>query len=75
MRKFVLSAAAMTFAALLVSAPASADFNGGGPNKQGSQCWKDQVGAGKDGRWGMWGACPQAASVAATPRRARRAAR
>jgi len=75
MRKFVLSAAAMTFAALLVSAPASADFNAGGPIKQGNQCWKDQVGAGKDGRWGMWGACPQAASVAATQKRPRRVAR
>jgi hypothetical protein len=74
MRKFVLTAAAMTaFAAL--SAPASAEMNYG-PLKDGNKCFTTQIGGGKDGI-GYWGACPQAASVtpAAKPKARRNAAR
>ena len=69
MRKFVISAAAMTaLAALLSSAPASAVENYG-PNKVGNQCFTAAVTWGRDLAFGAWGACPQPASVAAAPAR------
>ena len=74
MRKFVLSAVAITaFAAL--SAPALAEISWG-PTKNGAQCFTPSPGWSKDG-FGYWGACPQpaAAPVAAKPRARRNAAR
>jgi hypothetical protein len=69
MRKFVISAAAMTaFAALLSSAPASALENYG-PNKVGNQCFTPAATQGRDLGFGSWGACPQPASIAAVPAR------
>jgi hypothetical protein len=69
MRKFVISAAAMTaFAALLASAPANALENYG-PNKVGNQCFTPAHQSGRDLAFGSWGACPQPASTAAAPAR------
>jgi hypothetical protein len=69
MRKFVISAAAMTaFAALLASAPANAVENYG-PNKIGNQCFTPAGSQGRDLGFGTWGACPQPASVAVAPTR------
>lgn len=69
MRKFVISAAAMTaFAAFLASAPANAIENYG-PNKSGNQCFTPAHTQGRDLAFGTWGACPQTASVAAAPAR------
>ena len=66
MRKFVISAAAVTaFAALLASAPAMADYNYG-PMQNGSQCWNGSLGH-KYGGFGFWGACPQTASAPVKP--------
>ncbi len=65
MRKFIISAAAMTaFAALLAQAPAKADYNFG-PIQNGGQCWKDST---SSKFFGYWSACPQPASVAVAPR-------
>jgi len=69
MRKFVISAAAMTaFAALLASAPANALENYG-PSKVGNQCFTAAATQGRDLNFGTWGACPQPASVAVAPRK------
>jgi hypothetical protein len=73
MRKFMLSAAAMTaVAALLASAPARADM-GHGPLQNGNKCFKTSAGWGKD-NIGYWDTCAQPAStaVAAKPQRVRR---
>jgi hypothetical protein len=62
MMKLMISAAAvMAVAAFTV--PASADYVGGGPrmNTEG-KCWKD-LGGPRDGRYGLWTACPKAAAV------------
>jgi hypothetical protein len=73
MRQFTISTAALTvFAALLASIPAQAEMNGGGPVQSGAQCFKYSAGQDKDGRFGMWAACPQTASVAVAPRQIRR---
>jgi len=71
MRQFTISAATLTvFAALLATAPAQAEMSGGAPTQNGSQCFKYSSGNDKDGRFGLWTACPQTASVAVgTPRR------
>ena|SRR6266478_403187 len=69
MRKFIVSAAAMTaFAALLASAPANALENYG-PSQVGNQCFKPAHSQGRDFNFGSWGACPQPASVAVAPTR------
>jgi len=77
MHKFAISTAAITaFAALLATAPALADNNGGGPNARNGQCFSYSRGFDKDGSFGYWAACPQTASVAAAaPRQRRHAAR
>jgi hypothetical protein len=68
MRQFTISAAAATvFAALLASVPAQAEQLGGGPKQVGNQCFKFSTGQERDARFGMWGACPQAASTAIAP--------
>jgi hypothetical protein len=75
MRQFTISAATLTvFAALLATAPAQAEISGGGPTQNGSQCFKYSSGGNdKDGRFGLWTACPQTASTpVATPRQTRR---
>ena len=73
MRKFAMSAAAITAFAALLAIPAQADNNGGGPTAKAGQCFNYSVGSSKDGSFGHWGACPQTASVAAAPKaRARR---
>lgn len=72
MRHFLITAAATAaFAALLASAPASADTNYG-PAQNAGQCWKSSQGYGREGRFGYWSACPEAASVATAPRTASR---
>jgi len=69
MRKFVISATAVTaFAALMASAPANAMDNYG-PTKVGNQCFKASTTVGRDMSFGTWGACPQPASVSVAPRR------
>jgi hypothetical protein len=72
MRQFTLSAAATVFVALLASAPVRADVLNGAPKQAGNQCFTLSVGQGRDERFGMWGACPQTASVAVAPRHVRR---
>ncbi len=67
MRKFVISAAAMTaFAALLASAPANAAENWG-PNKVGDQCFSPAHQSGRDLTFGTWGACAKPASATVAP--------
>jgi hypothetical protein len=73
MRKFVLSAVAMTTFAALVSIPAQADTVTG-PIRQGNQCFKTSIGSSKD-LVGYWTACPQEASATVTPRTTRNARR
>ena len=58
-------AAAIAVGALLVSAPVQADQSGGGPIRKGNQCFKFSQAMEKDGRFGTWTACPQAASTPA----------
>jgi hypothetical protein len=62
MRLFMLTVTAVTaFGALL--ATAQAEHLQGAPTKNGNQCFKYSPGNDKDGRFGAWGACPQAAST------------
>ena len=73
MYQFAISAAAATvFVALLASAPAQADLLNGAPKQAGAQCFKLSTGQGRDERFGLWGACPQTASVAVAPRHIRK---
>jgi hypothetical protein len=75
MRKFVLSAAAMTaFAALVASVPAQADMHYG-PSRNGNQCYQTSPGSGRSEGFGAWTTCPQPAGTAATARRAARLTR
>jgi hypothetical protein len=69
MRKFVISAAAVTvLAGLAASAPAKADFNFG-PVKNGNLCWTLTPNSNNSKEFGYWAACAQPASVAAPTRR------
>jgi len=62
MRKLMISAAAMTaFAALLASAPASADYNFG-PVTNAGQCWTYTP---NSKEFGYWGTCPKPAAAVA----------
>jgi hypothetical protein len=71
MRQLTIAAATIAIAALISAAPAAADWNPGGPNKQNGQCWKNHTG--NDMRFGHWIACPQpAAGTAAKPTTRRR---
>jgi hypothetical protein len=63
MRQFTIAVATVAFAGLILLAPASADYNGGGPRKQNGQCW--QPSKGTEG-FGYWHPCPQLASGRAT---------
>jgi hypothetical protein len=67
MHKLTIAVATIAFGALLASVPAQAEMLGGAPNQKGSQCFTYSKGNDKDGRFGSWGACPQAASTAITP--------
>jgi hypothetical protein len=67
MHKLTIAAATIAFGALLASASAQAEILGGAPEKAGNQCFTYSVGNARDGRFGMWGACPQTASVAVAP--------
>jgi hypothetical protein len=76
MRQFMMTVTALTAFGALV-ATAQAEILNGGPMRNGNQCFKYSPGNGHDGRFGSWGACPQAASTstaaaAATPRSTRR---
>ena len=75
MRQFIIAVTA--FGAMV--AAAQADNLMGAPTKNGNQCFKYSTGVdAKDGRFGSWGACPQAASTntpAATATTARRTTR
>jgi len=66
MRQFIMTATALTAFGALV-ATAQAEILGGAPMRNGEQCFKYSPGNGKDGRFGSWGACPQAASTPAAP--------
>jgi hypothetical protein len=67
MHKLTIAAATIAFGALMASAPARADILNGAPNKVGNQCFAFSTGNGRDERFGMWGACPQTASIAVAP--------
>jgi hypothetical protein len=81
MRKFIISAAAMSvFAALQASSPAMAEYHFG-PLQNGNQCWIGTAygvvpgrPAGSSGGFGYWGTCPKPASAtaAAAPRHLRK---
>jgi hypothetical protein len=68
MRQLMMTVTALTAFGALVAA-AQAESLHGGPMQNGNQCFKYSPGNSKDGRFGSWGACPQAA---ATPRSTRR---
>jgi hypothetical protein len=73
MRQFMMAVMALTaFGAML--ATAQAESLHGGPMQNGSQCFKYSPGNAKDGRFGSWGACPQAASTSTAAARRGRAA-
>jgi hypothetical protein len=66
MRQFVISAAAI--AALLAAVPANAQQIHG-PRQVGNQCLTPAPGHTRDLGFGVWGTCPQPASVAGAPLR------
>jgi hypothetical protein len=70
MRQFMMTITALTAFGAVV-ATAQAESLHGGPMQNGSQCFKYSPGNAKDGRFGSWGACSQAASTTA-PRSTRR---
>jgi hypothetical protein len=62
MRQFMMTVTALAaFGAM--AATAQAEILHGGPVKNGNQCFRYSAGNDKDGRFGTWDACPQAASV------------
>jgi hypothetical protein len=63
MRQFVMTLTALTaFGALVVTA--QAENLQGAPPRNGNQCFKYSTGIDtRDGRFGSWSACPQAAST------------
>lgn len=69
MRQFMMTVTAVAAFGAFVAA-AQAEILHGGPMKNGNQCFKYSSGNDKDGRFGTWGACPEAASVrpAAAPK-------
>jgi hypothetical protein len=75
MRQFIMTVTALTaFAAPVASA--QADNLQGAPIQNGNQCFRYATGAdAKDGRFGSWGACPQAASTSTTTATTRRSTR
>ena len=73
MREFMMTAAALTAFGALV-ATAQADAIHGGPMQNGNQCFKHSPGNAKDGRFGYWAECPQAAATPRSTRRGRGAA-
>jgi len=66
MRQFMMTITALTAFGALVAA-AQAESLHGGPMQNGSQCFKYSPGNSKDGRFGSWGDCPQAAGTRAAP--------
>jgi hypothetical protein len=73
MRQFMMTVTALTAFGALV-AGAQAESIHGGPMQNGNQCFKYSPGNSKDGRFGSWGACPQAAATPRSTRRGRAAA-
>jgi hypothetical protein len=71
MRQFMMAVTALTaFGALVASA--EAENLQGAPIQNGNQCFKYSTGVdAKDGRFGSWGACPQAASTSTNTATAR----
>jgi hypothetical protein len=53
--------ATAAFVSVLAAVPALAENHGGGPMKNGNQCWSYSPGRSHDG-WGYWGACASTAS-------------
>jgi hypothetical protein len=70
MRQFTLSVVALAAFGVMLTA-AQADSLGGAPLQKGNQCFKFSGGE-RDSRFGVWGDCPQTASVAVAPRHVRR---
>jgi hypothetical protein len=66
MRQFMMTVTAVAAFGAMVAA-AQAEILHGGPVKNGNQCFKYSAGNEKDGRFGSWNACPQAASVKPAP--------
>ena len=73
MGQFMMTVTALTVFGALVAA-AEAESLHGGPMQSGNQCFKYSPGNSKDGRFGSWGACPQAAATPRSTRRNRAAA-
>jgi hypothetical protein len=62
MRQFMMTMTALAAFTAIV-ATAQAEILHGGPTQNGNQCFKYSPGSDKDGRFGTWGACSQAADV------------
>jgi hypothetical protein len=74
MGKFAVYAVAL--AAVLATVPASAENLGGGPVRQGNQCWNDAGRGHTSATFGYWAACPaRAGGVAAVVHRRHHRAR
>jgi hypothetical protein len=63
MRQFTIAAAIIASAALISSAPASAENIGGGPVQQNGKCWHgEKHSAPSEATWGYWESCAERAS-------------
>ncbi len=71
MRQFRMSVVALAAFGVMLTA-AQADILNGAPAKNGNQCFTFSHSQARDARFGIWGACPQTASVAVAPRHVRR---
>jgi len=66
MRQFTMSVVALAAFGVMLTA-AQAEILNGAPAKNGNQCFTFSHSQARDARFGVWGACPQTASVAVAP--------
>jgi hypothetical protein len=66
MRQLMMTVMALAAFGAMV-ATVQAEVLHGGPVKNGNQCFRYAAGSDKDGRFGTWSACSQAASVRRPP--------
>jgi hypothetical protein len=67
MREFITTVTTLAVFGAMV-ATAQAETLQGAPVQNGNQCFKFSPGNDKDGRFGVWGACPQTAGLRTSSR-------
>jgi hypothetical protein len=65
MGKLGYAAAAVVFASMLATVPSKAELLGGGPIRNGNQCWSSSPGGNATAGFGYWAPCPTPERAAA----------